>query len=237
MLVAVGEGKISQEAFGNELVAAKGLKRRKSKSPDLPAADKAEGWFALRATDTFRFQVDMTQRSGPRAREALAQLDFNTGVEIAPQGVVPGERPVGIMEPGRPMVIYPIDSEALVEMHDSDVAWVDVRWDLRGSDARYYKRAITMLSQNKPGSLAQISAAIASCDANIHNLVMRMASPDFHKLIFEIEVHNAAQLNDVLSTLKLTNGLSRVRRATLAEAREVANMVWGGEVEREEELA
>ena len=237
MLIAVGEGRISQEAFGNELIATKGIKRRKSRSPDLPAPDKAEGWFALRATDAFRFQVDMSQRSGPRAREALAQLNFNTRVEISPQGVVPGERPVGIMEPGKPIIIHPIDSEALVEMHDSDVAWVDVRWDLRGSEQRRHKRAITMLSQNKPGSLAQISAAIASCDANIHNLVMRMASPDFHKLIFEIEVRNAAQLNDVLSTLKLTAGLSRVRRATLAEAREVANMVWGGEVEREEEPA
>ena len=40
--------------------------------------------------------------------------------------------------------------------------------------------------RNRTGSLAQVSAAIASCQANIHNLVMRMASPDFHKLIFEI---------------------------------------------------
>jgi guanosine-3',5'-bis(diphosphate) 3'-pyrophosphohydrolase len=134
-------------------------------------------------------------------------------------------------------VIFPIDSDALVELHDSDVAWIDVRGDVRNSGNRAYKRAITMLAQNKTGSLAQVSSAIAACDANIHNLVMRVASPDFHRLIFEIEVRDAAQLNDVLSTLKLTHGLSRVRRATLSEAREVANLVWGGEPEREEEPA
>jgi guanosine-3',5'-bis(diphosphate) 3'-pyrophosphohydrolase len=237
LLIAVGEGKIASDVLGSELLASKGLKRRNIKKPYLPAADKAEGWFALRATDLFRFQVDMTQQAGPKAKEALAQLDFNTAVEISPQGVVPGERPVGIMQPGKPLAVYPIDSDALIEMHDSDVAWIDVRWDMRGREDRLHKRAIAMLSQNRPGALAQVSSAIASCEANIHNLVMRMASPDFHKLIFEIEVRNAAQLNDVLSTLKLTSGLSSVRRATLAEASEVANLVWGGKIEREEEPA
>ena len=60
-----------------------------------------------------------------------------------------------------------------------------------------------MLAVNQPGSLAQISSAIAACEANIHNLVMRMGSPDFHKFIFEIEVRDLAQLTDVLATLKL----------------------------------
>ena len=66
-------------------------------------------------------------------------------------------------------------------------------------------------------ALAQVSAAIAAAEANIHNLVMRIVSPDFHKNIFELEVRDLVQLTEVLSALKLTHGLSQVRRATVAD--------------------
>jgi guanosine-3',5'-bis(diphosphate) 3'-pyrophosphohydrolase len=88
---------------------------------------------------------------------------------------------------------------------------------------------ISMLVQNKPGVLAQVAAAIAAAEANIHNLVMRIVSPDFHKNIFELEVRDLAQLTEVLSALKLTHGLSQVHRATVAEAESVALADWDGE--------
>jgi (p)ppGpp synthase/HD superfamily hydrolase len=104
-----------------------------------------------------------------------------------------------------------------------------VRWDLSAAEDRAYKVAITMESVNRPGSLAQISSAIASCEANINNLMMRMISPDFHRMIFEIEVRDLAQLTDVLTTLKRTPGLSAVQRATLVDARTIATLEWTGE--------
>jgi guanosine-3',5'-bis(diphosphate) 3'-pyrophosphohydrolase len=109
------------------------------------------------------------------------------------------------------------------------VAWIDVRWDIAGREDRSYKVVISMLVQNKPGALAQISSAIAAADANIHNLVMRIISPDFHKNIFELEVRDLPQLTDVLSALKLTPGLSQVRRATIVEAEAVAGADWTGD--------
>jgi len=201
---------------------------------DLPTPDKAEGWFALRDTDMFRFRVPGGQRPGPNARQALAQLGFSTKVEVSPEGVVPGDRLIGIMRPSSPIVIYPVHSDALTSLYESDVAWIDVRWDIVGKEDRQYKAVITMLVQNKPGALAQISAAIAAAEANIHNLVMRIVSPDFHKNIFELEVRDLAQLTEVLSALKLTHGLSQVRRATVAEAESVAIAEWSGaEAEKE----
>ncbi len=228
MLVAIGEGKVDNERLSTELATVKGIKKRRKKPLDLPAPDKAEGWFALRDTDMFRFRVPGGQRSGPNARAALAQLGFSTKVTISPEGVVPGDRLVGIMRPNAPIMVYPIHSDALVELHDSDLAWIDVRWDITGREDRFYKIAITMLTVNKPGSLAQISTAIAAAEANIHNLVMRIVSPDFHKNIFELEVRDLGQLTDVLSSLKLTPGLSQVRRATVAEAESVAIQEWAG---------
>jgi guanosine-3',5'-bis(diphosphate) 3'-pyrophosphohydrolase len=228
LLVAAGEGKVDSEALGTELAGVKGIKRRKKKPLDLPIPDKAEGWFALRDTDMFRFRVPGGQSTGPNAQTALAQLSFSTKVAISPEGVVPGDRLVGIMRPGAPIMIYPVHSDALASLHDSDLAWIDVRWDITGREDRNHKVAVTMLVQNKPGALAQISAAIAAAEANIHNLVMRIVSPDFHKNIFELEVKDLGQLTDVLSSLKLTSGLSQVRRATVAEAESVAIAEWTG---------
>jgi guanosine-3',5'-bis(diphosphate) 3'-pyrophosphohydrolase len=228
LLVAVGEGKVETEALGLELAAVKGIKKRKKKALDLPTPDKAEGWFALRDTDLFRFRVPGGQTTGPNARAGLAQLSFSTKVVTSPEGVVPGDRLVGIMKPNAPIMIYPVHSDALASLHDADVAWIDVRWDIVGREDRSHKVVISMLVQNKPGVLAQISGAIAAAEANIHNLVMRIVSPDFHKNIFELEVKDLGQITDVLASLKLTPGLSQVRRATVAEAESVALGEWVG---------
>jgi guanosine-3',5'-bis(diphosphate) 3'-pyrophosphohydrolase len=235
LLIALGEGKISGEDLDTQVMDVKGIKRRRKKI-DLPVPDKAEGWFALKATDEFRFRVPGNPRSGPRAKAALTQLDFNTGVEVSPEGVVPGDRLVGIMTPDTPIIIYPIHSDALSELYDSDVAWIDVRWDLAGREDRDHPCVISMQAQNKPGSLAQISTVIAACEANIHNLVMRMESPDFHRFIFQIEVRDLAQLTDVLNSLKLAAGISDVQRATVSEARALDRLEWTAP-ERQEEPA
>ena len=81
--------------------------------------------------------------------------------------------------------------------------------------------------------IAQISAVIAACEANIHNLSMRMGSPDFHKFVFEIEVRDLAQLSDVIAQLKLTPGISDVHRATVAEANALSNIDWTEELSKE----
>ncbi len=231
LLIAVGEGKVGSEPLGAALASIKGIRKRRRRL-DLPMADTADGWFALRANDHFRFRVPGGQRSGSRAKAALAQLDFHTPVAFSGEGVVPGDRLVGILEPGQPLTIYPIHSDALVDKHDSDVAWVDVRWNLAQGEDRLYPTVISMESVNKPGSLAQISSAIAACDANINNLVMRMISPDFHQMIFEVEVRDLAQLTDVLATLKRSPGLSAVQRAGLREAGMISTLEWDGKIDR-----
>ena len=230
-LIAVGEGKIGSEDLGNALAKVKGIRKRRRKL-DLPVADTADGWFALRATEQFKFRVPGGQYAGPNAKAALAQLDFHTPVSMSGEGVVPGDRLVGILEPNAPLTIYPIHSDALIEKHNGDVAWVDVRWDVSATEDKLYPTVISMESVNRPGSLAQISSAIASCDANINNLVMRMISPDFHQMIFEIEVRDLAQLTDVLATLKRSPGLSAVQRAGLREASMISTLEWDGKIDR-----
>ncbi|WP_417310017.1 RelA/SpoT family protein [Devosia sp.] len=225
LLIALGEGKISADDIGTQMLEARGIKRRRKKL-DMPAPDKAEGWFALRATDQFRFRVPGNPRSGPCAKEALTQLNFNTAVVLSEEGVVPGDRLLGIMVPDGPITIYPIHSDSLADLYDLDVAWIDVRWDAGRNDDVFYPTVISMQARNQPGALAQIAAVIAACEANVHNLSMRMESPDFHKFIFHIEVRDLAQLTDVLNSLKLASGISDVHRAGVAEARSLDRLEW-----------
>jgi guanosine-3',5'-bis(diphosphate) 3'-pyrophosphohydrolase len=225
LLVAVGEGRVSAADLDDKLLDVKGVKRRRKKL-DLPVPDKAEGWFALRDTDMFRFRVPGNPDAGPEAKAALAELNFNTGCAVSLEGVVPGDRMVAIMRKGEGITIYPIHSEALGELYDSDVAWIDVRWDILGREDDLHPVAMALQSQNKPGGLAQISSVIAHCRANIHNLVMRMESPDFHKITFQLEVRDLGQLTDVLNSLKMQAGVSDVHRATIAEAEQVTTLEW-----------
>jgi guanosine-3',5'-bis(diphosphate) 3'-pyrophosphohydrolase len=228
LLVAVGEGKVSGDDLAGALITVKGLRRRRKRNMDLPVADSADGWFALRASSLFKFRIPGGQPAGPNARKALSRIEFGLAVDVSPEGVVPGDRIVGILTADGPLIVYPIHSEALVAMHDADVAWIDVRWDIAGREDSPHKVSISMLSVNRPGSLAQISSAIASCEANIHNLFMRMVSPDFHQLVFELEVRDLPQLTDVLATLKRTPGLSEVQRATPDEAATISRLDWTG---------
>jgi len=225
LLVAVGEGRVTAAELDDKLLDVKGVKRRRKKI-ELPVPDKAEGWFALRATDMFRFRVPGNPNAGPEAKAALAELNFNTKCAVSMEGVVPGDRMVAIMQKGQGITIFPIHSEALGELYDSDVAWIDVRWDILGREDDLHPVAMALQSQNKPGGLAQISSVIAHCRANIHNLVMRMESPDFHKITFLLEVRDLGQLTDVLNSLKMQAGVSDVHRATIAEAEQVITLEW-----------
>lgn len=226
MTVAVGEGRVESDALAAALAEVKGVARKRRRKLVIPVADQADGWFALYAADAFTFRVPGGQKVGAKGKKALEKLGFNTPVAISPEGVVPGDRMVGILQPDGLLTIYPIHSDALAALHESDVAWLDVRWDLAGKEDRVFKTVITMLAFNKPGMLARVASLIAASDVNIHNLFLRMVSPDFHKLVFQIELRDLAQLNDLLSALKQSEGISEVQRSTVAEASAITKIDW-----------
>lgn len=225
MYIAVGDGSIAPADLTDAAATLKGIHRTKRKM-DLPVADQADGWFSLRGRDDFKFRVPGGQKLLPSGEAVLAKLNFNTPVAIGSEGVVPGDRLIGILALDGTLTIYPVHSDALAELDDSNVVWIDVRWSLETISQHYYKVGISVLSVNKPGELALISTGIAQSDSNIHNLVMQMASPDFHKLVLEIEVRDLPQLSDVIANLRQSEGLSEVRRATYVEASALAEIEW-----------
>ena len=226
-ITAIGENTILPDALSEEIAKIKGVpRRRKRRDIDLPVADTADGWFGLRKSDLFRFRVPGGQTVGEKGRKALTKLGFDTEVRVSPEGIVPGDRIIAILTPDGVLTVYPVHSDALANLHQSDVAWIDVRWDLGTNFETNYKIAISMLSLNRPGSLASIAGTIARFDANIHNLFMGMVSPDFHRMVFQIEVRDLPHVSEVLAALKDIPGLSEIRRASVSEASALSQVDW-----------
>jgi len=228
LIEAIGFGQVETLDLQKHVEKLSGRRRSVSgrKKITLPVAQEADGWFSLRDNTMFKFRIPGGQRLGDKGKSALARLGFNTPVQISPEGIVPGDRMVGILATDGVLSVYPIHSDALVNLYDQDVAWIDVLWDAGQTDNQMFGVAVSMLSANKPGMLAKATATIASCDANIHNLVLRMISPEFHQIIFQLEVRDLGQLTDALSTLKYSDGLSKVQRASVQEAKAISRIDW-----------
>ncbi len=218
----IAQGNISNEVIAKSAAEIKGVRRLNRKKIDLPVAKKAEGWFAIKGNDRFKFRL----LGGQDISKQNHALKSDIVIKISPEGIVPGDRIVGIFTKKAEITIYPIHSQALIKFHSKNVTWIDVRWDILTVEKRYHKVVISMLAQNKPGMLAMISTIIAQNEANIHNMVLHQASPDFHKLIIELELTDLRQLADVLNSLKASSSISKVSRASISDAKRIKNINW-----------
>jgi GTP pyrophosphokinase len=148
--------------------------------------------------------LDAVSEGGDAAAPALPISGINPDlpVHFAPEGVVPGDRIVGIVTPGEGVTIYPIQSSALAQFDDETERWIDVRWDL-DTDERYrFPARIQVKSINEPGALAQIAQVIADHDGNIDNVRMERKSPEFTSTTIDLAVWDLTHLNAILSELR-----------------------------------
>lgn len=222
MVEAIGEGKLTADALNEAVEKVVGGRRSlfgRRKKIQLPAPMQSDGWFSLRESELFKFRVPGGQSLNAKLKKVLAGIGFNSKVRVSPEGVVPGDRLVGILDQTGLITIYPIHSDALNAYHGGEGAWLDVSWDQEGRvELKTFLVVLSMMATNRPGMLAQTSATMASSDTNITNLMLRRLSTDFHALIFQVEVRDVVHLDDLMSLLKQLNGLTKVQRADYEDA-------------------
>ena len=78
---------------------------------------------------------------------------------------MPGDRIVGILQPGAGITIYPIQSPSLTAFDDHPERWIDVRWDIDPDLKERFPARLSVTAINEPGSLANIAQVIAANDA------------------------------------------------------------------------
>lgn len=216
VLTAVGRG----EQPSADVLKAVYPDFKEERAGPPPPKPREEGWFNLRSAAGMIFKMPgLSQRR--KVAEAVKQEAVAKGavpirgvrsdlpVRFAPEGgAVPGDRIIGIVEPGVGITIYPIQSPALTAFDDQPERWIDVRWDVDEEKKERFPARIKVTAINAPGSLAEIAQLVANNDANIHSLSMDRTAPDFTEMTFDLEVWHLKHLNQLLSELKSTPSVS-----------------------------
>lgn len=183
-----------------------------------------DGWFNMRSASGMIFKIPGKSRSALEDDGAAEVLDGpdpmpirglsdNVEVHFGATGAVPGDRIVGIMEKGKGITIYPIQSPALQRFDDEPERWIDVRWDLDEANKSRFMARLLINALNEPGTLASVAQSIATLDVNIRALNMVRIGTDFSELSLDVEVWDLRQLNQLLSQLKDLDCVSTVKRA------------------------
>ncbi|TGQ66761.1 bifunctional (p)ppGpp synthetase/guanosine-3',5'-bis(diphosphate) 3'-pyrophosphohydrolase [Mesorhizobium sp. M00.F.Ca.ET.186.01.1.1] len=178
---------------------------------------REEGWSKIRNAAGMLFQIPgrAARKDKDQPRDDAVPIRGVRGdlpVRFAPEGAVPGDRIVGIVQPGTGITIYPIQSPALQAFDDQPERWIDVRWDIDERTKERFPARVSVTAINAPGSLADIAQVVASNDANIHTLSMVRTAPDFTEMLIDLEVWDVKHLNRLLSQLKDNSSVSDARR-------------------------
>jgi guanosine-3',5'-bis(diphosphate) 3'-pyrophosphohydrolase len=178
---------------------------------------REEGWSKIRNAAGMLFQIPgrAARKDKDQPKDGAVPIRGVHGdlpVRFAPEGAVPGDRIVGIVQPGTGITIYPIQSPALQAFDDQPERWIDVRWDIDERTKERFPARVSVTAINAPGSLADIAQVVASNDANIHTLSMVRTAPDFTEMLIDLEVWDLKHLNRLLSQLKDNSSVSDARR-------------------------
>ena len=213
-IAAVGRGELSSKDVMTALYPDHQTERSSVKQ-----SVSDEGWFNLRSAAGMIFRIP--GRSKTRRDRRPKNLDDalpirgagnDVAVNFDAAGAVPGDRIVGIMEPGKGITIYPIQSPSLVDYDDEPERWIDVRWDLDDPGDRRFHAKITLSAINEPGTLAEVAQTIAASDTNIKNLSMVGVADDFTEMSVDLEVWDLKHLNKLISSLRGLSCVSSVTR-------------------------
>ncbi|WP_274629472.1 RelA/SpoT family protein [Arvimicrobium flavum] len=214
VLASVGRGELASA----DVLKAMFPDYKDERVTSAPQKPREEGWFNLRNAAGMLFQIpgrsSRRQRSERKGEGAvpIRGVRGDLPVKFAPEGAVPGDRIVGILQPGAGITIYPIQSPSLTAFDDQPERWVDVRWDIDEGMKERFPARISVSAINAPGSLAEIAQVVATNDANIHMLSMVRTAPDFTEMLIDLEVWDLKHLNRLLSQLKDSSAVSGVRR-------------------------
>ena len=200
---------------------------------ELPAGDvlKAVSPEAVQAAATqsvlenpLKGWVDLTKVSGLRVRApapgsgagqlssaiALRGLKDDVPVIFEEGGAVPGDRIVGVLEPGAGIRIFQIHSPRLQAYEHQ--RWIDMSWDIDPDKQERFPARLSVTAPNRPGSLAAIAEVIGEAEGNIDNLKMIRRASDFTELRIELEVFDLAHLNRIIAGLRQKDIVSQVDR-------------------------
>ncbi len=213
LLTAVGRGETAADqvltAIDPDFVKNGAPKRR-------TMTRNEEGWFNLRRVTGFKFRWPGILAASEADEDGkgipIRSVNGASIIHFAEGGAVPGERIVGILDPGGGITIYPIHSPHLRAFEDQLDRWIDVSWDIKEGATELFPARIQVTAVNEPGSLGRIASVIGAAGANIDKLQMVNRERDYTEMLIDVEVLDLKHLTDTLNKVKQLNVVSAASR-------------------------
>jgi GTP diphosphokinase / guanosine-3',5'-bis(diphosphate) 3'-diphosphatase len=192
LMIAIGYGRVSAVQIANRL-APEGLES--SPAPASAEADKVSAKRSAAGED-----------KSVKVRGAT-DLMMRLSKCCAP---VPGDRIIGYITRGRGLTIHTVDCPNLDALDYDKARLVEVEWDTAHPATVPVK--VSALTIDKPGMLANVSAAITSAEANISRAEITTREDRKARLDFILEIQNTAHLDRVLKAVERIDGVLQARR-------------------------
>jgi GTP pyrophosphokinase len=123
---------------------------------------------------------------------------------------LPGEKVTGFVTRGRGVSIHTTGCPTL-DTHTIDIdRLVEVEWD-QGTE-EVYSVKVQVLTIDKRGLLAEMSAVLSTNNVNISHLDASATHEKQARFNFMLEIRNKNQFNDTLKKISQINGVIEVRR-------------------------
>ena len=181
---------------------------------------KDEGWFGLKTGAGLLFKIPGLRSRTRKKRENLNATIPIRGIKddmsvrfASSGGAVPGDKIVGILEPGVGITIYRAQSSELKKLNGKQEEWIDVQWDIVADNTERFPAKIKLSAINEPGTLAIIANTIASHDSNIQNMVMSAKADDFTDMEIDLEVWDLKHLQQIIAQLSTKPAIRKITRS------------------------
>ncbi len=187
VFVAVGEGLLKPSAV--VVAAFPGLedKVRREEGRKPMAADKAKLYV--------------------KGSDLTAGVALHFAEDCTP---IPGDRIVGVLEPGKGVVVHTIDCDTLAR--ESETEWIDLAWTQTALHRTLAVGRIVATVENKRGVLADLCRVIAENEGDILNLRLAKRTTEFFDMIFDIEVADARHLTNIVAAMRTSKAVIEVER-------------------------
>jgi len=122
---------------------------------------------------------------------------------------VPGDAIKGFISRGRGLVVHTADCPNAINLGLDSDRCVDVEWDVKAA----VKRPVTIavITEDKPGMLANVSASIADTGANITEANIKAGDNKGH-IFLTIEIADLAHLRRIMTAILRQHGVISVER-------------------------
>ncbi len=199
MLIAIGYGKLNPE----DLIA----RAYPQKTPKTLAEEETSESSKLDVTP-------LAKKTGRNKGILVSGLDNLLVAMARCCNPLPGEDIVGFVTRGRGVTIHRFDCPRARDMDPA--RRVEATWGHQAttSDSANFATHLRIVTIDKPGILADITAIISSTGANIHKAQVQVGKDAMGYLDFEIMVRDSAQLQLMMQKIESNPAVIRIERKT-----------------------